>query len=215
MRYTHLIWDWNGTLLDDVELGIESMNVQLARHGLPPLRGREEYREMFCFPIIDYYRRVGFDFARDPFPQLAQEWMDYYQPRGLCCDLADGAQECLRQVRERGMTQLVLSASQLEKLREQIACYPIADYFDGVLGIGDIYAKTKADLALRWVGESGVDAKRLLFVGDTLRDWEVARAVGADCVLYTRGHQSRRRLEETGCELLDDLRQLPAFLENA
>lgn len=215
MRYTHLIWDWNGTLLDDVQLGVEAMNAQLARHELPPLHGVDEYREIFCFPIVDYYRKVGFDFARTPFSELAQEWMDYYQPRSLQCSLMDGAQDCLYSLRKQGISQFVLSASHLEKLCEQIACYPIAEYFDEILGIGDIYAKTKADLALHWVKESGVDAKRLLFVGDTLHDWEVARAVGADCILYTRGHQSRKRLERVGCPLLDDLRKLPSLLEKA
>ena len=33
--HRHLIWDWNGTLLDDLDLSVDVMNTLLARRGLP------------------------------------------------------------------------------------------------------------------------------------------------------------------------------------
>lgn len=57
----HIIWDWNGTLLDDVGLSLEAINIVLARYNLPPLR-KERYLEIFTFPVIEYYRELGFNF---------------------------------------------------------------------------------------------------------------------------------------------------------
>ena len=76
--YTHIIWDFNGTIFDDVQLGIDCANRLLTAHGLPRIGSVEEYREKFGFPIIEYYRRMGFDFAVTPYAELAVEWVAYY-----------------------------------------------------------------------------------------------------------------------------------------
>ena len=50
-------------------------------------------------------------------------------------------------------------------------------------------------------------------IGDTDHDAEAAKAMGTKCVLYTGGHQSRRRLEAVCPNVIDDLAQLPDLLE--
>ena len=75
VRYEHVIWDWNGTLFDDTPLCVEIMGGMLAKRGLAPLdEGR--YREVFTFPVRDYYARLGFDFGRESFADLAVEFHD-------------------------------------------------------------------------------------------------------------------------------------------
>ena len=76
-----VLWDWNGTLLDDAALCCELLNTMLARHGYAPVGSMEAYRQVFCFPIETYYRRAGFDFSRHPFAALADEYMRLYTPR--------------------------------------------------------------------------------------------------------------------------------------
>ncbi len=66
MRTECLIWDWNGTLLDDVTLCNDCLNQLLEAHGYPQRYDRAGYRELFGFPIEDYYRCAGFDFSRHP-----------------------------------------------------------------------------------------------------------------------------------------------------
>ena len=61
MKYTNIIWDWNGTLLNDTELSIKCINTLLKRRSLP-LLSAEQYREVFGFPIREYYQRIGLDF---------------------------------------------------------------------------------------------------------------------------------------------------------
>ena len=98
---TTVIWDWNGTLLDDVELCMESINRLLREHRLPQL-DHERYQRVFQFPIIEYYRKAGFDFEQESFESLAHRYMSYYQPRSLSCSLYEHAQDALAHLRDKG-----------------------------------------------------------------------------------------------------------------
>ena len=188
MRYTHIIWDFNGTLFDDVLAGIESVNDMLYRRGYKVLSGKEKYREVFRFPIIEYYRALGFDFDKEPYEVLAPEWVALYNEYSKHSRLQRGATEALSFFSERGISQILLSATELEMLKGQISQLGIDGYFSEVMGLGNIHAYSKKELALRW-REKEPDARPII-IGDTTHDAEVARAIGADCVLVCNGHQS-------------------------
>ena len=113
-----VLWDWNGTLLDDAALCCELLNTMLARHGYAPVGSMEAYRQVFCFPIETYYRRAGFDFSRHPFAALADEYMRLYTPRSLGCPLQPDACAVLDALRAQGMRQVMLSASKQENLQQ-------------------------------------------------------------------------------------------------
>jgi len=81
-RYSHVIWDWNGTLLNDVDWCITQINRMLAKRNKRILASVSEYHAAFCFPIMEYYRNVGFDFAEEPFEDLAQEYIEMYHGEG-------------------------------------------------------------------------------------------------------------------------------------
>ena len=80
MRYTHVIWDFNGTIVNDVEAGIKSENVLLARRGMSLIEDVDYYRSIFTFPIVDYYKKLGHDFTRDPYEKLSVEWSSQPYP---------------------------------------------------------------------------------------------------------------------------------------
>lgn len=191
-NYTHVLWDFNGTILDDVDASIESANALLERHGLPPIASPEAYRRLFGFPVIDYYRRLGFDFERDSYADLAVEWVAYYLKYSALSTLYGDVVAGLERVRAQGLSQLVLSATERGMLERQILDLGIHSYFDGLLGMENIHAYSKAEIALRW-REKNPDAS-ILLVGDTDHDADVARAIGADCILLSSGHQSAERL---------------------
>ena len=73
MRPELILWDWNGTLLDDVELCVDALNRLLEKHAYPQRYDRDQYRAIFGFPIEEYYVRAGFDFSRHSFAMLAEE----------------------------------------------------------------------------------------------------------------------------------------------
>ena len=208
-----VLWDWNGTLLDDAALCCELLNTMLARHGYAPVGSMEAYRQVFCFPIETYYRRAGFDFSRHPFAALADEYMRLYTPRSLGCPLQPDACAVLDALRAQGMRQVMLSASKRENLQQQVEHFGLRSRFDTLLGLSDIYAKSKTEVGLRWLRESGTDPARIMMVGDSEHDFEVARALGVRCVLFSGGHQPREVLAATGAPVIDALAQL-SHMEN-
>ena len=211
MKYTDIIWDFNGTLLDDIKAGIDAVNDMLSRRGLATIDSVQTYRELFCFPIIDYYAKVGFDFEKeDYYTVLAPEWVALYMENYKRSMLMPYATQVLQTLREMGYTQTLLSATELEMLKGQLRDFDLSQYFCEVWGLDNIHAGGKISRALAW-REAHPDAVAL-FVGDTIHDFEVATAAGADCVLYAQGHQSRAQLEACGCPIVDSLQELVDFL---
>ncbi len=200
--YTHLIWDFNGTILDDVQASIQSANKLLSAHGLPLFQSREDYHALFGFPISEYYQRMGFDFSRNPYADLAVEWVAYYLECSRDATIFPDLLPSLRAASDRGVRHLILSASEVGLLEQQVRALGVRDCFDELLGLGNIHAHSKEEIGLAW-REKNPDARPLL-LGDTEHDAQVARAIGCDCVLIARGHQSRAILENSPCLFVAD-----------
>jgi phosphoglycolate phosphatase len=210
-RYRHIIWDWNGTLLDDLDLCIDIMNGLLGRRGLP-LLDRARYHRLFDFPVRAYYERLGFDFAQDSFEQLSVEFISAYDARRWECRLQRGAETMLKSLQAAGMTQSILSAYSHETLQEIVGHFGLTPHFKRILGLDNIYAHSKAELGRNWVAELGLPLGEILLIGDTLHDLEVARAIGVDCVLVACGHHSEERLRSHTDRVLADLSGLSSFV---
>ena len=209
MKYTHIIWDFNGTLFADVDAGIESVNTMLRERSLPEIGSVDAYREIFRFPVIDYYRDLGFDFDAEPFDVLAPIWIDLYNKNSADAPLQEGSIEALETFREMGVSQLLLSATEINMLKGQLGTLGITEYFDAIMGLDNIHAHSKKAIALDWMEKN--PSARPLFIGDSLHDAEVASAVGGDCALVANGHQSSQRLRESGFPVFSSL---PDLLEN-
>ena len=206
MKYTHILWDFNGTILDDVGVGVESANILLKRHGLNELKSVEEYRQIFCFPIIDYYRKLGFDFNQTSYNDLAVEWVSIYNANVHKAKLYDGIIRLLTEIRKTKTPQLILSATELKMLTAQLKSLGISEYFDKVLGTGDIYAYSKKDIALNW---SNIEKpQKAVLIGDTTHDADVAEAVGFDCILIANGHEDKERLLKTNVTVVDSVNEI-------
>lgn len=206
MKYTHIVWDFNGTILDDLDIGVESVNELLSRRGLPKVPNAEYYRNVFCFPIIKYYEKLGFDFSAEPFSKLAVEWVDEYMSRVSRAKPMRGAVEMLEKIRNSGLGQVLVSATEREMLSKQLSMLGITHFFDGVYGLDNIHAVNKTAIAKAWRAEN--PEAKVLFVGDTDHDFETANAINADCVLFCGGHQSKERLESLGCAVVENLFEL-------
>lgn len=207
MKYTHIVWDFNGTLLDDIGAGIDAVNVMLRDRKLPTIDSVEAYRELFCFPIIKYYAKLGFDFEKeDYYTVLAPEWVKMYLENYKSSPLTKHAKETLQRLDEMGYVQTLLSATELEMLKGQLRQLGLEGGFAEVCGLDNIHAGSKIDVAVAW--RQAHKQEKVLFVGDTVHDYEVACAAGADCVLYTGGHQSRAQLAVCHCPMIDDLEEL-------
>ena len=190
--------------------GMDSTNQMLSERGMREIADLDEYREIFDFPIKEYYRALGFDFEVEPYEVLAPLWVDIYNERSKESSVVEGVLPTSKKVRELGMCQVVFSATEREMLLRQMGELGIRECFDEVIGLDNIHAESKLHLAKRW-REANPDAK-ILYVGDTLHDAENAKALGADCLLFTGGHQSRNRLSKTGCTLIDSIEQILEYV---
>jgi phosphoglycolate phosphatase len=210
---TRVVWDWNGTLLDDLDTCVDVANQLLGEFGLPGLANVAEYHAKFRFPIVEYYADLGFDTSpTGNFPHAAQRYMELYGAASAQCQLHKGAVEALASVHESGVRQVVISASQQDNLRAQLQPFGLDAYLDGIHGIDDIYAASKEGVARRWLADEGLSGDDVLFVGDSEHDFEIAQAVGARCVLFSGGHHARLHLESLGVPVVDDLREVPVLL---
>ncbi len=203
-NYKHIIWDWNGTLLDDAWLCVDIMNKLLAQRDLPALT-MERYEQIFDFPVADYYRKVGFDFAVEPFVQLSDEFMATYNRRVRECPLRVGARDVLVTGQRRGITQSILSAMMQDTLNMLLDHFALREFFTSVTGLDNHHAAGKLALAQDWIAAQNLPRSAILFVGDTVHDVEVAQALGVDCVYIHSGHHSREQLSAAGVPMLESL----------
>ena len=210
MKYSHIIWDFNGTILNDVQICIDAVNFLLEARGLPKIATVEAYRAIQEFPVINYYVKLGFDFSKESFDDVAVEWVAEYKRLFPTAAVYPEVLETIRRGRQKGMKQVLLSATEAEMLRWQVREMGIETDFDEICGMDNIYAHGKISLGEAWRG-AHPDAK-VLFVGDTDHDLAVAKAMGADCVLFAGGHQARSRLEAHGCPVISDFSELEKYL---
>ena len=212
-NYKHIIWDWNGTLLNDLWLCLESVNAALARRGLVRLT-EKQYQDEFDFPVIDFYRKIGFDFDKESFADLAHEYHAVYEPRWSECDLQEGAVDALEYLRAEGTGQSILSAAHQSMLDVCMEYFELGAFFMGVLGARCNQAYGKVDEGRGWMKKLDCGPHEVLLVGDTTHDAEVAQAIGADCVLIESGHHRRDKLETCGVPVYDSLAILLNVTEN-
>lgn len=210
MKYTHLFWDFNGTILADMEAGMDSTNQMLRERGIAEIDGLDAYREIFGFPIKDYYASLGFDFDVEPYEVLAPLWVEIYNEKSKTSTTIDGVVETIAAVKKLGIAQVVFSATEREMLLRQLSELGIIECFDEIIGLENIHAESKLHLARRW-REAHPEAS-ILYVGDTVHDAENARVLQADCLLFTGGHQSRRRLEGCGYRLIDSVDEVLRYI---
>jgi phosphoglycolate phosphatase len=200
----HVIWDWNGTLLNDLDLSIAVMNGMLARRALPPL-DRARYHALFDFPVRAYYERLGFDAVRDPFEKLSVEFITGYDKHRFEAALHREAARTLSAVRAAGIGQSILSAYRQGTLHEIVAHFGLTSHFDHIAGLDNIHAHSKVALGRELVARLGVAPAEILLVGDTLHDLEVARDLGIACALIAAGHHPAERLRKAGVPVFANL----------
>lgn len=208
-KFTQIFWDWNGTLLDDLHVCVEIMNEVLDRRNLPPLTV-EKYLDIFEFPVVRYYEKLGFDLQKESFEKVGMEFIEIYQKKMFECPLHSEVIPLLEETRRRGIPQSILSALQEKNLQSIIAHFQLGDFFRDVRGLTDHYAKGKIDLGRDLLRRSGHPADKTVLIGDTLHDYDTARELGIHCILVGSGHNSISRLKSRGVPVVTRLGELIA-----
>lgn len=211
MKYQLVIWDFNGTVINDVDLCINSLNTLLRRRNMPTADTKEAYHKLFRFPIKDYYIAAGFDFEKESYETLAHEWIAEFLAGEPYLKTYDGVKETMAAIKDAGIQQIVLSSSEKAMLERQISQLGLSEYFDTILGLDNIYAGGKIEMAKQWAGEDKLH--HALMIGDTTHDYDVATAIGADCILFSGGHNSRTTLEQFGVPVIDAIPEILNYIK--
>mgnify|MGYP006268375777 CR=1 FL=1 len=205
--YRHIVWDWNGTLLDDTWLCCAALNHLLTQDGHPtvdPVR----YRKIFQFPVIKVYQAIGFTPDEHSFEAMSVRFMHHYESRKYECALHPGAMELLQGFQSRGLTQSVLSAYERDLLNKTLEEYRLTEYFVKICGGDDIHARSKAQRAQRHLEDLSHAPESVLYIGDTAHDAEAAAAMQVDCILVGHGHQHPERLQDLNVRVVNDFSAL-------
>jgi len=206
-KYKHIIWDWNGTIFNDVELCVELINELLEQRGLKTVT-LDKYRNVFTIPVRNYYAELGFDFSKESFEVVGRQWMDEYERRKFECTLHDSVVDVIEKINNLGIGQSILSAYTQHMLEEMVQHFGLTKYFSHLVGLDNIYAASKLHLGKDLMKRLGNGKGETLLIGDTEHDYEVAVEIGVDCVLVANGHQSIEKLEKTGALVIENLHEL-------
>jgi len=211
MKYKHIIWDWNGTIIDDAWLCVEILNNILEKRGLNSIT-IDDYRKYFTFPVRDYYVKLGFDFSVEPFEVCGMEFIHEFKKRQFDASLYSGIESVLDKFSKAGISHSILSAQNQITLNETVEYYRLQNRFEGVNGLDHHYANSKINIGKSWIEALNFDPKEVVMVGDTVHDFEVANAMCTDCILIASGHNSKKRLENTGAPVLDSSSEIKEIL---
>ena len=208
MKYSCIIWDWNGTLADDVEASLNSVNDTLMRRNMPVIN-LNQYYSYIDTPIIRFYEHL-FDLDEVPMSVMSEEFREGYQKyfQGLHA----GAEELLKEIQNQGIPQVILTSSNRELIEGDTKRLGVRQYFDALLGAEDFQAASKVQRGIDWIKSHHHAPETMVMIGDSLHDFEVARAMGTKCILFTGGHQAEKDLRTTGVPIVHDFDELRQML---
>ena len=179
--YRHIIWDWNGTLIDDTWLCVDIINTLLTHYHKPTLS-------------LD--QKVG------------SEFMHIYRERWQECSLHQNAERVLEFFATKGACQSILSAADVSLLTACVRHFNLDHYFIQTIGLDNHYAAGKVEVAKRFIKTVHGDARHIVLIGDTTHDYIVSREIGIDCILFTGGSHPTNKLANCGVKLIENLIEL-------
>ncbi|MDX6314012.1 MAG: hypothetical protein QOF84_3416 [Streptomyces sp.] len=213
----HLVWDWNGTLLHDIDAVIEATNASFAEIGLPRIT-LARYRELYCVPVPKFYERLmGRLPTEDEWEVMDEIFHRHYWTLAGTCGLAEGAAEILARRRYEGLTQSLCSLAPHERLLPIIRTHGIEDHFIRVDGrVDGSHTGKSQQMARHLAAIEGIDIDpgRVVVIGDAVDDAVAAAHVGAQAVLYTGGSHSRISLQAAGVPVVDSLAEAVEVAES-
>lgn len=198
----HVIFDWNGTILNDTSLCVSVINTVLADHNLPSI-DLLDYRKKFTFPVRTYYEAIGFDFTKVDFNVPSDMFVSRYNERVHECDLFDGSEELVEGLIDAGLDCSILSAAYEKDIHDLLAKHSIDHHFTHVAGLENTHAQGKVERGLELKKILRVPSRELILIGDTRHDYDVAKAMGIDALILADGHQDLSVLAGLPCKVLE------------
>ena len=204
----NIFFDFNGTILDDVQLCFDVEEEIIKEYGLPILT-MDFYLDNFCFPVKKYYEKAGFDFSKLSYKVISDKFMSRYLEReGQETRLYPEVKETLKKLKEAGFNLYCYSASEYNILKKQLTNLGIIEYFTDLIASNNIAAKGKLEYGQDYINEHKIDVTKTIMLGDTYHDFEVASALNLKPVLVSFGHNSKKVLSPLNVPIIDNFSKI-------
>ena len=202
-----ILWDWNGTLIDDSSLCVSILNEILSEYGKNSVDVCF-YRKNFCFPVSAFYRLISLPYDGVEFNTVSATFISKYRKYWKKAMLQPGASFVLQTIHQHGIEQSILSAGKQEDVDRFILHHNLAKYFTSVHGTNNIRAEGKLNVGLEVVRKYECKPSKILLVGDTLHDLEIGNTIGCRTLLYTKGHNHSSVFKSSNGETIDKLEDI-------
>lgn len=201
-NYQNIVWDFNGTILDDFKLCFNIINEVLKDRNMN-LISEYEYQQNFQIPVKPFYEKLGFDFVKEDFTSISKEWVAKYDEGVHECGTQQHFADTIKDFHTKDLKQFVISACEETRLLAILEKLELSPIFKGIYGMTALDGLSKVHLAHKFMDEHEVCPKETVVIGDTDHDKDLADEIGCDCILYYSGHQSIEVLEKTGLPVID------------
>ena len=215
-----MIWDWNGTLLDDLPIVVEAVNACLRSQGAGSIDAAE-YRSRFVRPLNGFYESLlGRPVDDDFLLELDRVFQDAYWDGFDEAELHPEARLAIEFVQSNGGTQSVASMLWHDMLVPTVRGFGLDGYMVALDGNRGTVGEPKDQHMVSHVGRlramhPHLDGDVMTVIGDIADDAGAARAAGIRCVLYDGGSQPRELLERQGVPVVESLLQAASLAVTA
>lgn len=209
----NIFLDFNGTILDDLDLCYKLLLEMLDKANIKHV-SMNEYRTLFDFPVKDYYAKVGFDFSKIDYKEISNYFFtNYMERRPKETKIFDDFVKVINKLKTQNIKIFIVTASEENLLLKQLEYFKIRNLFDGYVASKDIKANSKVENAKKFIRENNLNPRKSLMFGDTVHDALVAKEIGINCVLFTKGHNTKKKLKATGLPVINSYKALYKYIE--
>ncbi|MEE0859419.1 MAG: HAD family hydrolase [Acutalibacteraceae bacterium] len=209
-KYKCVVWDWNGTIIDDIQASLLSVNDMLIKRNLPVIN-LQQYHSYLDTPIYKFYEHI-FDLDKIPFDIIQKEFNEGYNKHISSNPLNDGVVEIMELLEKNNVKQVVVSSSHQDIVESGAKRFDVSKFLECISGSYDNFVGSKVERAINVISKITKDYSQVVVIGDTLHDCQLANEIGADCILLSTGHQSKDDLLTTGKPVINSLKELIKYL---
>lgn len=207
---THIIWDFNGTVLDDVDASVAAVNDMLRIRGLPETT-KEKYVGSVSLPLDRYYSGIGI--KNTDMSSLSEEFRRHCKKHDDLTHIFEDFYDAAEYAKSLGIKNILMSSLYIDYLYEETEKYKIREYFDDMIGMDDMLVGSKLENAKKFIERSNATPDNILFIGDMINDAQIARTLGSHCILIPNGHNSKSRCLAQEVTVVESLGYVKEYLK--
>ena len=204
--FRNLIFDWSGTLVDDLAPVLEATNAVLGKYGVPPL-DRESFRRRFRLPYPEFYAEI---LPAVPIEELEARFRTAFEATLTPATVLPHAREKLEWCAALGIRCFVLTSMDSTAFERQLHAFGLSHFFETTYsGVID-----KRELIHGILANHNLDPAETALVGDMTHDVETARHGGISSIAVLTGYNHPEILAQVCPDLtVPDLGVLRSLLD--